>query len=278
MSALEIEEPTVNPAAADPAFVRAWVGLATQTRVHAGALLRAWLRDPAVVVQAVAFPAFLLVMFQLVLGETVTAMGGGDSVYGNVGLVALVGSMFGTVSTGLSLVAERESGLLGRLWTLPVPRIGFVAGRLLAEIARTGIGTTILFVVAIPMGFRFEQGVAAGVAAIGVAMMCSLGWAVVVIALATVSSGKQIVTHLGALFLLMLFFNSGFVPVTEYPGWLQPIVKYQPMSPAIDLMSGLTEGGAIAAPLVLTFGWVAAMVAVFGRLAVTGYRRAAENS
>ncbi|MBA4023326.1 MAG: peptide ABC transporter permease [Gordonia sp.] len=254
------------------------VGLGTQTTVHAAALLRAWSRDPAVVVQAIVFPAFLLVMFQLVLGETVTAMGGGDSVYGNVGLVALVGTMFGTISTGLSLTAERESGLLGRLWTLPVPRIGFITGRLVAEIVRTGVGTIVLFVVAIPMGFRFEQGIAFGAAALGVAMLCSLGWAVLVIALATVSSGKQIVTHLGALFLLMLFFNSGFVPVTEYPGWLQPIVRYQPMSPAIDTMSGLTEGGAVAAPLTLTLLWVAGMTAVFGGLAVRGYRNAAENS
>ncbi|PYE16812.1 ABC-2 type transport system permease protein [Williamsia limnetica] len=264
--------------AAPPDVHRRRVGLGTQSAVHAIALLRAWSRDPAVVVQAVVFPAFLLVMFQLVLGETVTAMGGGDSVYGNVGLVALVGTMFGTISTGLSLTAERESGLLGRLWTLPVPRIGFITGRMLAEIARTGIGTIVLFVVAIPMGFRFEQGVALGVAAIGVAMLCSLGWAVLVVALATVSSGKQIVTHLGALFLLMLFFNSGFVPVTEYPGWLQPVVRYQPMSPAIDTMSGLTAGGAIAAPLALTLLWVAGMTAVFGGLAVRGYRRAAENS
>ncbi|ORM26896.1 ABC transporter permease [Williamsia sp. 1135] len=267
-----------SAAATASSVSRSRVGLGTQSTVHAVALLRAWSRDPAVVVQAIVFPAFLLVMFQLVLGETVTAMGGGDSVYGNVGLVALVGTMFGTISTGLSLTAERESGLLARLWTLPVPRIGFITGRLLAETVRTGIGTIVLFVVAIPMGFRFEQGIAYGVEAIGVAMLCSLGWAVLVIALATISSGKQIVTHLGALFLLMLFFNSGFVPVTEYPGWLQPIVRYQPMSPAIDTMSGLTEGGAIAAPLALTLLWVAGMTAVFGGLAVRGYRSAAENS
>ncbi|WP_246833599.1 ABC transporter permease [Williamsia sp. 1138] len=148
----------------------------------------------------------------------------------------------------------------------------------MAEIVRTGVGTIVLFVVAIPMGFRFEQGIAFGAGAIGVAMLCSLGWAVLVIALATVSSGKQIVTHLGALFLLMLFFNSGFVPVTEYPGWLQPIVRYQPTSPAIDTMSGLTEGGAVAAPLTLTLLWVAGMTAVLGGLAVKGYRNAAENS
>jgi ABC-2 type transport system permease protein len=50
------------------------------------------------------------------------------------------------------------------------------------------------------------------------------------------------------------------------------------MSPAIDTMSGLTAGGAIAAPLALTLLWVAGMTAVFGGLAVRGYRRAAENS
>ncbi|MGV9712555.1 ABC transporter permease [Gordonia sp. NPDC003424] len=257
---------------------RTSVRLARQSISHAGALLRAWCREPGIVVQALLFPAFMLAMFQLVLGETVTAMGGGDSVYGNAGLVALVGGMYGTLSTAVRLISERDSGLLSRLWTLPVPRSGFIAGRLTAEMVRTGIATVVLYIVAIPMGFRFDQGWAAGIGAVVVPMIFTAGLAVPVMALALVSTGQAAVQQLGGLFLFLLFFNTGFAPVSEYPGWLQPIVRYQPMSPAIDTIRGLTEGGAIAGPFCLTIAWTVGLIAVFGAVAVRGYRHAAEGN
>ncbi len=258
--------------------VRTCVGIVAQSVSHAGALLRAWSREPGIVVQALIFPAFLLAMFQLVLGKTVTSMGGGDSIYGNAGLVALVAAMYGTLSTAVRLIDERDSGLLSRLWTLPVPRSGFIAGRLLAEVVRTGISTIVLFAVAVPMGFRFDQGWAAGIGAIAVPMLFAAGLAVPIMALALVSTGQAAVQQLGGLFLFLLFFNTGFAPATEYPGWLQPLVRYQPMSPAIDAIAGLTEGGAIALPLLATIAWAAGLIAVFGATAVRGYRRAAEGN
>ncbi|MEV0105656.1 ABC transporter permease [Nocardia sp. NPDC050799] len=248
-----------------------------QSLVHAGALLRSWSRDPGIVVQSLVFPAFMLLMFQLVLGKTVTSMGGGDSIYGNTGLVALVGALFGTLATAISLIHERDTGLLARMWTLPVPRAGFIAGRLVAEALRTGIATVVLFAVAMPLGFRFEHGLAAGIGAILVPMVFAVGIAVPVIAMATVASGRQAVQQLGGLFLLLLFFNGGFAPVSEYPGRLQPVVRHQPMSPAIDAVRGLTEGGPVAAPLATTVAWTAGLVVVFGPVAVRGYRRAAER-
>lgn len=268
----------LSPASTAARPDRISVGLIRQSLVHAGALLRAWCREPGIVVQALLFPVFMLAMFQLVLGETVTSMGGGDSIYGNAGLVALVGGMYGTLSTAVRLIAERDSGLLSRLWTLPVPRSGFIAGRLTAEVTRTGISTVVLYAVAIPMGFRFDQGWAAGIGAVVVPMIFTAGLAVPVMALALVSTGQAAVQQLGGLFLFLLFFNTGFAPLSEYPGWLQPIVGAQPMSPAIDAIRGLTEGGPVAGPLLGTIAWAAGLVIVFGAIAVRGYRRAAEGN
>ncbi|MEU1981410.1 ABC transporter permease [Nocardia sp. NPDC019395] len=253
------------------------VPLLRQSIVQAGALLRSWSRDPGIVVQSIVFPAFLLLMFQLVLGKTVTSMGGGDSIFGNTGLVALVGALFGTLATAISLIHERDTGLLARMWTLPVPRVGFLAGRLLAEAIRTGIATLVLFAVAIPLGFRFEQGIAAGIGAGLVAMVFAAGIAVPVVAMATVASGRQAIQQLNGLFLLLLFFNGGFAPVSEYPGWLQPVVRHQPMTPAIDAVRGLTEGGPVAEPLAITVLWTIGLVVVFGPLAFRGFRHAAER-
>ncbi|CAM3049472.1 ABC transporter permease [Skermania piniformis] len=264
------------PVNVGPATARRSVSLGRHLVVTVATLLRTWSRDPGVVVQTVAFPAFMLLMFQLVLGKTVTAMGGGNSIYGNAGLVALVAAMYGTVATGISLIDDRDSGLLTRTWSLPVPRAGFLAGRLSAEAVRTGLSTVVLFAVAVPLGFRFQHGLLAGLVAIAVPMVFAVGIAVLVVAVATVAV-RQTLQQLAGLFLLLLFFNVGFVPITEYPGWLQPVVRHQPMSPAIEAMRGLTEGGAVAAPLLETVAWTIGLVAVSGPVAMRGYRRAAEG-
>ncbi|MGO3328312.1 ABC transporter permease [Gordonia sp. (in: high G+C Gram-positive bacteria)] len=253
------------------------VGSLAQVAVHTGTLLKSWSRDPGILVQSLAFPTFMLLMFQLVFGKSVTALGSGDSIYGNTGLVALVGALYGTIATAMTLIHERDTGLLSRMWTLPVSRSGFIGGRLTAEAVRTGLATVVLFLVAMTMGFRFEQGVLSALGAWVVPMIFAVGVAAPVIALATVASGTQSVQFLGGVFLFLLFFNSGFAPISEYPGWLQPVVRNQPMSPAIDAIRALTEGGPITGPLVATVVWTLGLLAVFGPLAVRGYRRASEG-
>lgn len=252
------------------------VGLATHIPVQAGALLRVWLRDPGVIIQAVVFPGFLLAMFHLVFGQSTTSLGNGDSIYGLTGLVALVGAMYGTLLSGLYLIRERDDGQLGRQWTMPVPRAGFLGGRLLAEAVRTLIGTVVLFVVAVPMGFRFSQGWGSGALAILVPAIFGLGVAIGIVAIATVVP-RSTLEPFAVVFLLMLFFNSGFAPIDEYPGWLQPVVEYQPMSTAIDTMRGLTEGGAVVTPLLLTCGWTALAIVGCGWFAIRGYAKAARD-
>jgi ABC-2 type transport system permease protein len=48
------------------------------------------------------------------------------------------------------------------------------------------------------------------------------------------------------------------------------------MSPAIEAMRGLAEGGPTLWPLLQSVAWVAGLLAVFGPIAVRGYRKAAE--
>jgi ABC-2 type transport system permease protein len=108
-----------------------------QSALEAGRLLRRWRRDPIVAIQALLFPTFLLVIYKLLIGKAVLAVTGSDSLYGLVPMCAVVGAIFGTLGAGLALPAERESGLLTRLWVQPIHRASPLTGRLLAEATRT---------------------------------------------------------------------------------------------------------------------------------------------
>jgi ABC-2 type transport system permease protein len=249
---------------------------ARQSALEAGRLLRRWRRDPIVAVQALLFPTFLLVIYKVLIGKAVLAVTGSDSLYGLVPMCAVVGAVFGTLGAGLALPAERESGLLSRLWVLPVHRASALTGRLLAEAIRTAASAVVLTAFGVALGLRFADGWAAAMAFVVVPVMMSVGVATAVIAIAVRADGRAMVTWLGAGCVVLLFFNTGAAPVEVFPSWLQQAVRLQPMSPTIEAMRGLAAGGPVLWPLLQTGAWACGLVAVFAPTAVRGYRAAAE--
>lgn len=243
---------------------------------EAGRLLRRWRRDPIVAVQALLFPAFLLIVYKLLIGKAVLAVTGHDSLYGLVPMCAVVGAVFGTLGAGLALPAERESGVLTRLWVQPVHRASTVAGRLVAEAARTTASAVVLTIFGVALGLRFSYGWIAALAFVLVPVAISAGMATLVIAIAARADGKAMVTWLGAGCVLLLFLNTGVAPARVFPGWLQPVVRFSPISPTIEAMRALAEGGPVLSPLWQAALWAGVLVAVFAPVAVRGYRAAAE--
>lgn len=243
---------------------------------EAGRLLRRWRRDPIVAVQALLFPAFLLIVYKLLIGKAVLAVTGHDSLYGLVPMCAVVGAVFGTLGAGLALPAERESGVLTRLWVQPVHRASTVAGRLVAEAARTTASAVVLTIFGVALGLRFSYGWIAALAFVLVPVAISAGMATLVIAIAARADGKAMVTWLGAGCVLLLFLNTGVAPAGVFPGWLQPVVRFSPISPTIEAMRALAEGGPLLSPLWQAALWAGVLVAVFAPVAVRGYRAAAE--
>ncbi|ASW89932.1 ABC transporter permease [Mycobacterium marseillense] len=243
---------------------------------EAGRLLRRWRRDPIVAVQALLFPTFLLIVYKLLIGKAVLAVTGHDSLYGLVPMCAVVGAVFGTLGAGLALPAERESGVLTRLWVQPVHRASTVAGRLVAEAARTTASAVVLTLFGVALGLRFSYGWIAALAFVLLPVAISAGMATLVIAIAARADGKAMVTWLGAGCVLLLFLNTGVAPAAVFPGWLQPVVRFSPISPTIEAMRALAEGGPVLSPLWQAGLWAGVLVAVFAPAAVRGYRAAAE--
>ncbi len=240
-------------------------------------LLMGWARDPATTVQTLLYPALTLLMFRIVLGDYITEFTGMPSVYGTVPMITLVAAMSGAVISALGFKTEKATGLLGRMWTMPIHRAAGLTGRLLAEAIRVLITTLFVIAVGVCIGFRFWNGPLASLAMIGIPVLFGVGFAVLVTALATVSEGVVLINLISIINTLLMFFNSGFVPVTAYPTWLQKTVENQPMSTAIDAMRGLCWDGPVAEPLLKTLAWVLGMIVVFGYPAVRGYRKAAET-
>ncbi|MFD0364438.1 ABC transporter permease [Nocardia sp. GCM10030253] len=254
-----------------------WRLLLPQTMIQTQRLLVRWWRDPLTVIQSVVYPALLLIMLNTILGRQISSFAGSSSLYGSVPMVALVGVMSGSVAGAVTLGRERDQGLLARFWVLPVHRASGLAARIVAEGVRILLCTLVIFAVGVALGFRFEQGAAAGFALFGVPLLFGLAFATVVIAVAVFSAKAVLVEAVSLGSSLMMFFCTGFVPLIAYPAWARPIVEHQPMTYAIDAMRGLSLGGPVRAPLLATIAWSVAAIVVFAIPAVIGYRRASRT-
>ena len=159
---------------------------------------------------------------------------------------------------------------------LPVHRASALTGRLLAEAARALVGAVVITAVGVTMGLRFHQSWFATVAFVLIPVLMVIGFATVIVAVGVQANGKNVITGLSTVCFLLLFFNSGMVPIDVFPDW-QPVVRAQPMSPAIEAMRALADGGPTLWPVLQSLAWVVGLIVVFGPMAVRGYRVAAES-
>lgn len=255
--------------------VRAWV---RETLVLTGRQLLTLVRDKATAVQLILVPIAIMLMFTVVLGDAVGRASGQDSSYSTVPLMILVSAMAGSLAAGIRLNQERSTGLLARLYVLPIHRSADLTSRLLCEVVRIVVVTALLIGLGQLIGFHLTQGPLAVLGIFAVALIFGVAYATLVLTLSVNSrSGAPLLPLLSMISSLLMFFNSGFSPIEAYPEWLQPVVENQPMTPTIEVMRSLASGGPVAENLVKTLVWSVGIIAVLLRPALRGYRKAATS-
>ncbi|HEY9306123.1 MAG TPA: ABC transporter permease [Mycobacterium sp.] len=250
--------------------------LAAESLLFASRLFTHWRRAPTVPTQALLFPTFLLITYKLLVGKSILRITGTDSLYGLVPMCAVAGAMFGALGAALLIPEERDSGLLSQLWVLPVNRASALAGRLLAEAARTLVGAALITAVGVGLGLRFHGGWLAVIPFVLVPVLAVIVFSTAVIAIAVRSKSSAVLFWLAVPSITLVFSSSGIPPVEMLPSWMQPLIPLQPMSPMIESMRALAQGGPALGPLLLSVAWALGLAAVVGPLAVRGYRAAAE--
>ncbi|ORB27076.1 ABC transporter permease [Mycolicibacterium parafortuitum] len=251
--------------------------LLTESALFAGRLFTHWRRQPTVPVQALLFPTFLLITYYLLVGESVMNVTGVDSLYGLVPTCAVAGAMFGALAASLSVRIEREYGLLGRLWTLPVHRYSALGGRLLAEAARTLVASALITAVGVGLGLRFKGGWLDLIVYLLIPVVVGVIFAAALIAIAVRTTKGAVLMWLVIPAISAVFASSGSPPPELLPSAVQPLIQFQPMAATIGAMRALAQGESAVGPIAVASLWAIALTAVILPLAARGYRAAAER-
>lgn len=252
--------------------------LLAHSRVLTLRILLRWARDGATMIESLIMPVVLLVTLDIVLGEGISEVTGTSALYGSVPLIAMVGAMTGAMVGGVGLMNERKSGLLSRLWVLPVHRGSGLLSRLIAEVIRILVTTAVVLGVGYLLGFRFRQGTVESVAWVLVPVPLGVAFSVAVITLALYTATTTMVELTEGVWALLMFFSTGFVPLDQFPTWIQPVVEHQPVSCAIETMRALALGGPVFTPMAQLLAWSAGIVAVCLIPVAVGYRRASTRN
>ena len=238
-------------------------GLARGSLLQARRVLRGALRTPELVVQSLVFPALLLVLFQLVLSRSLTAFAPGRDAGDLAALIVLVATVFGALISGSALFDERAAGLLARFATMPAHPGSVLLGRVLAEVVRVLCSAVLLLLVGLAFGMSVRTGPLGLLGFLAVLALVATTVGVAVSTLAVTSATRSVLNALAPVFLMMLFFNSGFAPLASFPALLRPVVAYLPFTVGVDTLLWCLRGGPldVRAPLVLA-AWCAAALAV----------------
>lgn len=232
------------------------------------------IRDPMTFGFGLVLPIFFLVVMNIVLGDAISSVTGHSALYGSVPLVTLIGAMNGAAVGVVGFVAERNDGLLARLWVLPVHRASGLTARLVSEAIRVAANSAVLLAVGLVLGLRLERGVLAGLVWLCVPVLFGMAFAMLALTVAVYWPSTTLVEAITLVSALLLFFCTGFVPLDQYPNWIRPVVEHQPLSYATEAMRSLTLGGDLRTPSVGVLLWSGGIILACVVPMVVGYRRA----
>ncbi len=249
--------------------------LLTESWIFAGRLFVQWRRYPMVPMQALIFPTLLLIIYGALVGRSMVRITGNSGLDLLIPVCTLAGAMSGAVGAGLAVPYDRNSGLLSRLWIMPVHRTSPLSGALLAEAARTFVASAFVVATGWVMGFRFGGSALGLLLYLLMPVVVVMFFATVVITLALRPQGRIILTWTQTACMGLAF--ATLIPLNRVPALLRPLAEYQPIAPPAAAMRALSSGGDLWQPLLLTLLWAAVIGAIFVPVAVRGYRTAVES-
>lgn len=225
------------------------------------------------VINTVISPLIFFVAFTLVLRRLLTGRGVDFAQFFPPAIVVM--SMgFTAMWTAYFLARDHRIGLAARFRTMPIAPGSLLVARLLADAVQALAYLVVTLAAAFAIGFSFQNDLAHTLGFLLVAVAFGLTLALGAAVLGLRSTDPQAASSLLFLpFLPLQFFSTAYVPVEDFPDWLQPVVELSPFTAAIDALRALSTRGLPLTPVWHVAAWIAVLLVVFGAGAARSWRR-----
>ncbi len=231
-------------------------------------------RNPIVIVAIAIFPTVFLAGFWII-GQKLMARQGVDYIQYLVPVINIQVLFFAGLGSAIMLAKDIETGMMNRCRVMPISRVAVVAGLVMAYMVRAFIATIILFFVAYGFGFRFNGGPFAWmgyfILIVVFTATCITGYSILALKLRdpTLVDAVAIIPYTP-----LLLLSNGFSPTENFPNWLQPVVRYQPVSITCDALRALLSGDQAGFSLfVASLIWLLGLLVILGLWSVRLYKK-----
>ncbi|MEM9711210.1 MAG: ABC transporter permease [Actinomycetota bacterium] len=225
-------------------------------------------RNPASVLGAVVFPLLFFALFNVVLRRVMDAQGF-DYVQLLPPTIVVQAMLFAGMSSAYYVADDRLSGITERFASLPIGRAAPAIGRALGDLARAAISLVVVIGVGVAAGMRFDAGLVWIPLFVLVALLFSLAVALGMGLLGLSASSPEAAVSLATIpYLPLLMLSSGFAPIENFPDWLEPIVRNQPVTVTIDALRALAGDGDISSTVPVALAWTVGLAVLFAAVGV----------
>lgn len=230
-------------------------------------------RNPASMVSAIVMPLLFFGLFQMVMRRIMAARGF-DYTQLLPPTIIIQAMLFAAMSSAYFIAGDKTSGIMARFRSLPLHPLAPLVGRSASDVARSFVSLVVLLVVSVAAGMRFGAGWQWLPLYVLVALLFALSAALVMGLVGYQASSPEAASSIASIpYLPLIMLSNGFAPVEDFPGWLQPFVRYQPVSSAIDALRALAGDGEIGPTVTRSLAWSVGLSIVFAVVGARQFRK-----
>ncbi|MEU5414138.1 ABC transporter permease [Streptomyces clavifer] len=238
-------------------------GFLTRATVMTGRSLRISRRNVDAVITSMMLPVMLMLIFVYFFGGAIDTGSAYDSyVMYVVPGVLLLCAGFGSATTAVAVSEDMKGGIIDRFRSLDIGGTPVLAGHVAASVVRNLVSTTLVFGVALLIGFRPAATPGGWLAVTGVllAYITALSW--ISAAMGLLARTPEAAGGFTFFMSFLPYPSSAFVPVDSMPGWLHGFADHQPITPAIESIRGLLLDQPVGNTPWIALAWAAGILAV----------------
>src|SRR5579871_4224941 len=244
-----------------------------QTLAVAEADIRKLIHDPVELFTRMVQPVLWLLIFGQVFNRTRAIPTGGISYldFMTPGILAQ-SVLFGAIFYGISLIWERDLGIVQKFLVSPAPRSTLVLGRAISSTVRSLAQMVFVYGLSylLHIQLRFEVFALAGV--VLAVMLGSAIFSTFSLIVACMVKSRERFMGIGQVLTMPLFFASNAIyPLTLMPAWLRAVSRVNPLSYQVDairtlMIVGSTTSFSLGRDFLMLFAAFAVLVAVATKL------------
>ncbi len=234
--------------------------------------MKRFTRAKSRVVGILVMPLFFLLGFGLGLGGLVRNVGGASYLQFIVPGVIGMSLMSAAISSGFSVIWDREFGFLKEIMVTPNSMASIAIGRMLGGTTTAMLSAIMVIIVSVLVGFQIHYSVMI-LLAIVLMLLIAMTFISLGLILASVITDLQGFGMITNFFTMpLLFLSNGLFPLSQFPKIVQDISYFNPLGYGIDGIRG-TLGGASAFPLAVDLTVMVVVVVVMASLATYAFSK-----